>query len=235
MNCIIIDDDESARALIGHMVGNNPHIEVQESFQCPISAMKYLNNHTTDLVFLDIHMPTFTGIDFIKTVRNPPNVILTTSDISFALEAFEYDCIIDYFMKPVTQERFDKGVEKAIMSQQAAVTTFDNPVPDEAVDDLYVSMNRRLVKIDICSIHVVEAKGDYIMLKTANGNFTVYSTLKRIMDKLPEDLFLKVHRSFVINTKRIVDIEDNSVLIGKEVIPVSRSNRAELMRRLNLL
>ena len=235
MNCIIIDDDDSARALIGHMVGNNPHIEVQESFQCPIRAMQYLNEHSTDLVFLDIHMPTFTGIDFIKTVKDPPNVILTTSDISFALEAFEYDCIIDYFMKPVTQERFDKGVQKAIMSQEAAVATFDNPVPDEAKEELYVNIDRRLVKIDISTINVIEAKGDYIMLKTASGNFMVYSTLKRIVDKLPLDAFLKVHRSFVINTKRIVDIEDNSVLIGKDVIPVSRSNKAELLRRLNLL
>jgi len=235
MNCIIIDDDDSARALIGHLAGNNPHIEIQESFHCPISAMKYLNENTIDLAFLDIHMPAFTGIDFIKTVKNPPKVILTTSDTSFALEAFEYDCIIDYFTKPINQERFDKGVQKALLSRQTAAPTFDNPVPDETQEDLYVSMNRRLVKIDISTINVIEAKGDYIMLKTACGNFTVYSTLKRIVDKLPVDLFLKVHRSFVINTRKIVDIEDNSVLIGKEVIPVSRSNRSELMKRLNLL
>ena len=216
MNCIIIDDDESARSLIALLAANNPHLEVQESFPCPISAIKYLNEHNVDLVFLDIHMPAFTGIDFIKTVKDPPKVILTTSDSSFALEAYEYDFIIDYLTKPITQERFDKGVEKALQSQQPAVPTFDNPVPDETREDLYVSMDRRLVKIDISSINVIEAKGDYIMLKTACGNFTVYSTLKRIVDKLPVDLFLKVHRSFVINTRKIVDIEDNSVLIGKK-------------------
>ena len=160
---------------------------------------------------------------------------MTTSDKSFALEAFEYDCIVDYFIKPIKQERFDKGVEKAIAAHQKAVATFENPVPDESLDDLYVSIDRRLVKIDIPTINLIEAKGDYILLKTVDKNYMVHSTLKKIEDKLPQDVFLKVHRSYVINTKKIVDIEDNSVLIGKDVIPVSRSNRSELMRRLNLL
>lgn len=235
MNCIIVDDDDSARALIGILGKNNPHIEIQEVFHCPLEAMKYLNAHSIDLVFLDVHMPAFTGIDLIKTIKDPPLVILTTSDMSYALEAFEYDCIIDYLVKPVTQERFDKGVQKALAFQQSSAATYENPVPDESIEDLYVNIDRRLVKIDISTIDLIEAKGDYIMLKTAGGNFMVYSTLKRIVDKLPLDVFLKVHRSFVINLKKIVDIEDNSVLIGKDVIPVSRANKSELMRRLNLL
>lgn len=96
-------------------------------------------------------------------------------------------------------------------------------------------MDRRLIKIDIPTILVVEAKGDYILLKTEQKSYTVHSTLRKIEEKLPEDTFLKVHRSYVINTKKIIDIEDNSVLIDKQVIPVSRSNRKELMKRLNLL
>ena len=102
-------------------------------------------------------------------------------------------------------------------------------------NDLYVNIDRRLIKIDIPSIYLVEAKGDYIHVKTENQNYTVHSTLKKIEDKLPNDLFLKVHRSFIINVDKIIDIEDNSVLIKKDVIPVSRSNRPELMKRLNLL
>lgn len=235
MNCIIIDDEETARAIIGHLGENNPKIKIQESFHSAINAIKYLNQYTVDLVFLDFHMPIFTGLDFIKTIKNPPQIIMTTSDKSFALEAFEYDCIVDYFMKPITQERFDKGVEKAISVYQNDIVTFDNPVPDESIDDLYVNIDRRLVKIDIPSIDSVEAKGDYILLKTADKNYTVHSTLKKIEDKLPQDVFFKVHRSYIINTKKIIDIEDNSVLIDKDVIPVSRSNRPELMRRLNLL
>ena len=92
-----------------------------------------------------------------------------------------------------------------------------------------------MIKIDIPTISVIEAKGDYILIKTDKQNYTVHSTLKKIEEKLPSDLFLKVHRSYVINFKKIIDIEDNSVLIEKDVIPVSRSNRPELMKRLNLL
>jgi len=235
MNCIVIDDEETARVIMGHLGINNPNIQIQESFQSAIKAIKYLNDYTIDLVFLDIHMPLFTGFDFIKTIKNPPQIILTTSDKSFALEAFEYECIIDYFIKPITQERFDKGVERAISAYQNAVTTYDSPVPDESLDDLYINIDRRLVKIDIPTIDVIQAKGDYILLKTADKNYMVHSTLKKIENKLPQDVFLKVHRSYIINTKKIIDIEDNSVLLGKDVIPVSRSNRAELMRRLNLL
>ena len=98
-----------------------------------------------------------------------------------------------------------------------------------------MNIDRRLIKIDIPSIYLIEAKGDYIQIKTFEKNYTVHSTLKKIENKLPEDLFLKVHRSYVINTKHIIDIEDNSVLIEKDVVPVSRSNRPELMKRLNLL
>ena len=100
---------------------------------------------------------------------------------------------------------------------------------------LYVNIDRRLIKIEIPSIYLVEAKGDYIHVKTENKNYTVHSTLKKIQDKLPQDLFLKIHRSYIINLKKIIDIEDNSVLIKKDVIPISRSNRPELMKRLNLL
>ena len=100
---------------------------------------------------------------------------------------------------------------------------------------MYVNIDRRLIKIDIPSIYLVEAKGDYIQVKTEDKTYTVHSTLKKIEEKLPNGVFLKIHRSYIINVDKIIDIEDNSVLIKKDVIPVSRSNRPELMKRLNLL
>lgn len=235
MNCIVIDDEDTARAIVGHLVEEHPDLELLDNFESAINAIKYLNENAVDLIFLDIHMPMFTGFDFIKTIKSPPKIILTTTDKDFALQAFEYDCIVDYLMKPISLERFDKGVEKAMAIQKDTEVTYDNPFPDEAIDDLYVNIDRRLVKIDIPSINLIQAKGDYIFLKTADKNYMVHSTLKKIEDKLPTDVFLKVHRSFVINTKKIIDIEDNSVLIEKDVIPVSRSNRAELLRRLHCL
>jgi DNA-binding LytR/AlgR family response regulator len=178
-------------------------------------------------------MPDFTGFDFIQTLKDPPNIILITSDKNFAIEAFEYECIVDYLVKPLNEERFLKAIQKA-----KSITSVSKKVPAPQQDtnkEFYVNIDRRLIKIDITSIQVVEAKGDYIYIKTDTKNYTVHSTLKKIEDKLPQDIFLKVHRSFIINTTKIVDIEDNSILIGKDIIPVSRTNRVELMRRLNLL
>ena len=234
MKSIIIDDEEMARAIIGKLSSNNKNLDLIESFSNAIEAIKYLNQNSVDLIFLDIHMPTFTGFDLLQTLKNPPKVILTTSDKNFAIEAFEYDCIVDYLVKPVTQERFDKAVQKATLFSQT--NKVESKAKDtEVINELYVNIDRRLVKINFATINLIEAKGDYILIKTDSKNYTVHSTMKKIEDKLPDDLFLKVHRSFIINTTKIIDIEDNSVLISNNVIPVSRSNRPELMKRLNLL
>ena len=182
-------------------------------------------------------MPDFTGFDFIQTIKNPPKVILVTSDKNFAIEAFEYECIVDYLVKPITAERFEKAIQKASSAQISSYSSpkGSNTIAEDNANEFYVNIDRRLIKIEFNTVTIVEAKGDYIHIKTEGKNYVVHSTLKKIEDKLPKDLFLKVHRSFIINTKKIIDIEDSSVLIAKDVIPVSRSNRPELMKRLNLL
>ena len=233
MKSIIIDDEEMARAIIEQLISKNKELVLIENFSNAIEAIKFLNQNSVDLIFLDIHMPTFTGFDLLQTLKNPPKVILTTSDKNFAIEAFEYNCIVDYLVKPVTQERFDKAILKA--KSFNVVSSNSKKVEKEIIDELYVNIDRRLVKINFATINLIEAKGDYIQIKTDTKNHIVHSTLKKIEDKLPNELFLKVHRSFIINTTKIIDIEDNSVLIGNNVIPVSRSNRPELMKRLNLL
>lgn len=237
MKCIIIDDEATARAIIEQLCSNVPSLNILEQFSNAMQAIKYLNQNEIDLIFLDIHMPDFTGFDFIETLKSPPKIILTTSDSNFAIQAFEYDCIVDYLVKPILSERFQKAIQKAEITATIAksLSPSSENIESASVNDLYVNIDRRLIKIDIPSIYLIEAKGDYIQVKTENQNYTVHSTLKKIEDKLPKDLFLKIHRSFIINVDKIIDIEDNSVLIKKDVIPVSRSNRPELMRRLNLL
>jgi two-component system response regulator LytT len=236
MNCIIIDDEATARVIIGQLCSNIKSLNVLGEFPNAIQAIKFLNQNEVDLIFLDIHMPDFTGFDFIETLKNPPKIILTTSDNNFAIHAFEYDCIVDYLVKPLTLERFQKAISKANAKSVEVVSTLSSEkVETTSGSDLYVNIDRRLIKIDIPSIYLIEAKGDYIQIKTEDKNYTVHSTLKKIEDKLPDSIFLKVHRSFIINFNKIIDIEDNSVLIKRDVIPVSRSNRPELMKRLNLL
>ncbi|MFT5077504.1 MAG: two-component system response regulator LytT [Planctomycetota bacterium] len=240
IKCIIVDDETAARAIINHLCSQLNTLEVIGEFPNAMQAIKFLNKNEVDLIFLDIHMPDFTGFDFIDTLRSPPKIILTTSDKNFGIEAFEYDCIVDYLVKPVLSPRFLKAIQKT-ESLTSIVSISDPQVVDpkdiksNSKKELYVNIDRRLVKIDFEKISLVEAKGDYILIKTDGKNYTVHSTLKKIEEKLSDSSFLKVHRSYIININKIIDIEDNSILIAKDVIPISRSNRPELMKRLNLL
>lgn len=237
MTCIIIDDEAAARAIIRQLCEGIPGLDVIEEFENAIDAVKFLNKDQVDLAFLDIHMPGFTGFDFMDTARNPPRVVLTTSDRQFALESYEYQPVVDYLVKPILPERFGKAVEKVRdrMAESPVLADMDAKEGVRGTNELFVNIDRRLIKILFVDIQVIEAQGDYIQIKTPKEVIRVHTTLKSICEKLPEDMFLQIHRSYVINTSQIVDIEDNSVLIGKNVIPISRSNRPELMRRLNLL
>lgn len=234
MNCIIIDDEETARVIIKTLCDEIGSLNIVDEFPNAIQAIKFLNENEIDLIFLDIHMPEFNGLDFIKTLKNLPKVILTTSDTKFAIEAFEYDCIVDYLLKPIKIARFEKAILKA-KKQQVVSSSNGSNIDSNYKNDFYVNIDRRLIKIDLTEIYLIEAKGDYIHIKTDDKSYVVHSTMKKIEEKLPASLFLKVHRSYIINVKKIIDIEDNSVLIKKDVIPVSRSNRPELMKRLDLL
>ncbi|WP_339658561.1 LytTR family DNA-binding domain-containing protein [uncultured Polaribacter sp.] len=234
MNCIIIDDEQMARVIVRTLCNEIKSLNILEEFTNAIEAIKFLNENDVDLIFLDIHMPNFSGLDFIKTLKDPPKIIFTTSDPKFAMEAFEYDFIVDYLLKPIELPRFEKAVKKAEKLQLRQTQISSIKVPSQK-NDFYVNIDRRLIKIDLSSIYLIEAKGDYINIKTEEKEYVVHSTLKKIEEKLPDSLFLKVHRSYIINVKKIIDIEDNSVLIKKDVVPVSRSNRPELMKRLDLL
>lgn len=238
MKCIIVDDEATARAIMEELCSNFPDLEVVAQFPNALEALKYLNQNEVDVIFLDIHMPLLTGIDFIQTVKNPPKVVFTTSDKEFAIEAFEYDFILDYLVKPVRHDRFQKTIDKLkgaflpVLADEEENTYSMNQQKDE---DLYINIDRRLIKLKMGEILLIEAKGDYIDIKTLNKEYRVHSTLKKIKEKLPESLFMQIHRSFIINFTKIIDIQDNSVLIERSVIPISRSQRPHLMQRLNLL
>lgn len=231
MNCIIIDDEKTSRIILKTLC-DQTNLNVINEFSNAIEAIKYLNNHDVDVVFLDYHMPSFNGLDFIKTLKKPINIILTTSDPKFAIEAFEYDFIIDYLLKPIEISRFKKSIYKVT---NKLVSPTDVTKQPEINKVFYINVDRRLIKIEIDSIYVIEASGDYIIIKTEVENYVVHSTLRKINNKLPDNMFIQVHRSFIINIKQIIDIQDNTVLVHKEIVPISRSKRSILIKRLDFL
>jgi two-component system response regulator LytT len=236
MNCIIVDDEKMARVIVSKLCSSTPEINVVEEFDNAIAAIKYLNQHPVDVVFLDIHMPGFSGVDFVQTLKDSTKIVLITSDTDFAIAAYEYEAIVDYLVKPISPERFDKSIRK-IKNVVKKVSSEDSKdmEGDGDQEDLYINIDKRLIKLKLKEILFIEAKGDYINVTTIYQQYRVHTTLKKIREKLPEKSFFQNHRSFIINFTKIIDIEDNSVLIEKKVIPISRSSRPELMRRLNLL
>ncbi len=238
MKCIIVDDEATARIIMEEVCGNFPELEMVAQFPNAIEALKFLGKNEIEVIFLDIHMPFLNGMDFIQTLKNPPKIVLTSSDKEFAIEAFEYDFIVDYLVKPITHERFEKTIERLKSAMNPSANEDDMTsysIEKQQDEDLYINIDRRLIKLKMGEILLIEAKGDYINIITLDKTYRVHSTLKKIKEKLPESLFLQIHRSFIINFTKIIDIQDNSVLIERNVIPISRSQRPQLMQRLNLL
>lgn len=234
MKCIIIDDEKFAREVLSVMILKSPDLILVDEFSNAIEAMKFLNNdNKVDVIFLDVHMPDFSGFDFIKTIKNPPQIVLVTSDKNFAIEAFNYDCISDYLVKPILQDRFERAIDRVKVKLEEVIKSENhNSLINK---EIYVNIDKRLIKIDIMSINFIHANGDYIIIKTDAKNYTVHTTLKKIEEKLPASIFLKIHRSYIINLNKIIDIKDSTVLIGKDLLPISKNNRTVLMKSLNLL
>lgn len=243
MKCIIIDDEIMARAIISELITSRTEHVVEAEFDSAIEAIKYLNKKKVDLIFLDIHMPDFNGFDFIDSLKHNVKIVLITSDKEFAITAFEYDNVVDYLVKPISEERFDKAIKKInninIDNLNAAnlIPKSNNKekISEDFESSFYINIGKRLIKIDTNSILYFQAKGDYVTIKTDSNNYVMHNTLKKIENKLPAGMFFKSHRSYLINTKKIIDIEENTVLIGKDVVPVSRRNRPQLMKSLKLL
>ncbi|MFV0237625.1 MAG: LytR/AlgR family response regulator transcription factor [Flavobacteriales bacterium] len=228
MKVIIIDDDITSRLILKKLCSKIDDVEVIGEYENPLEAIHILDKNKADLIFLDIHMPELSGIDFLKISKSLPYTILITSDPNFALEAYEYN-VTDYLLKPINTVRFLKAIEKV----KSLTASLDNE--KSGLEEIYINVDRRLVRLMINEINIVEAKGDYIMIRTNDKNYIVHSTMKNIEKKLPGHTFVKVHRSYIINKDRIVDIKDNSVLINKAVIPISRSNKETLMKSLNMI
>lgn len=230
MKCIIIDDEKTARLSLKKLCDKVESLEAVGEFTNPIEAMKFLEQEEVDLLFLDIHMPEISGLDFLKSMRTIPEVIITTSDKNFAVEAFEYD-VTDYIIKPVSVVRFLKAVDK-VQAKRSAKTEADAASQESSI---FINVSSRLIKLNLDDILFLEARGDYVQVKTSSKKHLVHTTLKRFMEKLPENKFIKVHRSYIVNLNAIVDIEDNSILIAEDIIPISRANKEDLLQKLNMI
>ncbi|WP_457616457.1 LytR/AlgR family response regulator transcription factor [Lutibacter sp.] len=239
MNCIIIDDDSFYVDFLQNYC-KKLNIEVKAVYQNSVTALQEIDQLSDcDVVFLDIHMPDISGFDILKNKPKAQIIILSADDTN-AIKAFDYN-VVDYLQKPFEFERFMRAINRAKERLKPAApvvkqTVVNQPSIPKTDDSIYVNINKRLIKLNIEDIYAIEAKGDYVLIKLDDkDNLIVHSTLKRIKEKLPRNIFAQVHRSFIVNLKKIVDIEESTIVVNRDVIPISKSNRAPLMEKLDIL
>lgn len=240
MNCVIIDDEELPKKILAKLISQTTALDLIEVFDNPIEGLKFINNdeNTIDLIFLDILMPNFSGFDLLRAIRSNAQIILISSAKDYALNAFEYSNITDYLLKPFQKDRFNKAIDKAVLqNNNLNILNSRSTMVElsESEKEIFINTDKRLIKIKVSEIEYIEASGNFINIKTFNQLHLTYSSLKKIEAKLPASSFIRVHRSFIINYKEIIDIKDNSVLINNKLIPISRRYKTQLIKRINLL
>lgn len=233
MNCIVIDDDKLSRKVIEEFIKKTDFLEHVASFDNAVDAIKlFKEGNEIHLIFLDIEMPEMDGIEFIKTLKKPPQIVIISSKKDYALEAFEYD-VTDYLLKPISYGRFFKAADKSY-NMFAKGSAFP-----EGKNEIFIKKNSSLIRLKYQDILWVEALENYVIVNTFDDKFTIHFTMKSIEQKLPSNRFTRVHRSYIVNTSSINLIEDNSIVIpiegGTKSIPIGKSYKDKLMKDLNLM
>lgn len=221
LRSILIDDSSLQRITISKMIQSHLNLDLVAEFKNGIEAQRNIKDFEADLIFLDIEMPIVNGFEFIEALENRPQIILITGKSDYALKAFDYD-VTDYLLKPITKERFNISIKKALAND------YDNSGTDEEGEHIYVSSSLKKVKVLINDIKWVEGLGDYIKIVTQDSNVLVLSTMKSFITKLPQDKFLRVHKSYIVNLTKVENFSSVLVEVGGEKIPLSRYKKTEL-------
>ena len=235
IRCLAIDDEVLALELLEDNIRKVPFLELAGKCRSAFEAMEILRKEKIDLVFLDIQMPDISGIQFLKSLRKKPLVIFTTAYEKYALEGFELD-VVDYLLKPFPMERFLKAVNKAqeVLERGSRLTAGRmQPEDTNATGFLFVKADYKLVKIEFRQILYIEGLKDYVKIYAGERPVITLSSMKSIEEKLPAGLFIRVHRSFIVNIRKIEYLQRNHLRIGTKDIPVSESYREAFLRIIN--
>lgn len=224
MRCLIIDDEPLARQLLESYIGKIDELKLIRSCGNALEAFSVLQEKPVDLIFLDIEMPQVTGIELLRSLRDRPRIILTTAYREYAFEAYDLD-VVDYMLKPVTFERFLRGLGKIKQLKQ-----YDSPgevaIPiNSSFDDayLYLKENREMVKVFLKDILYIESLRDYVRVKTLHREVITYQKISYLEQKLPQNKFLRIHRSFMVAVDKVISFSPSNVRINTTEIPIGRN------------
>jgi len=229
LKSVIVEDLQVAADYLAKCCEKSGQIEVEAHFPNVQEALVYLNEHSVDLLFLDVEMPGATGFDLLDQLAYFPKVILTTSKSEYAYNAFEYN-VTDFLKKPFTYQRFLESLQKLTSG-----TTENNNITSTATDHIFIKSDGKLVRLNNDDILYIESMGDYVKFVTADKKYVTHNTIKNLEEKVNRGTFIKVHRSYIINITKIDDIRENDLFIKGNEIPISKSHRSDIMKRLNII
>lgn len=224
MNCIIVDDEPLAREAIELLVKEVDYLRLAGAFNNAASAARYMEQNAVDLIFLDIQMPGITGIEFAKTISRRTLIIFTTAYSEYALDSYEVDAI-DYLIKPVEPERFRKATDKALAYSSLLMQEEKENIEPAADDYFFVKSDRKYFKVNFEDILFVEGLKDYVILQLEEQRIITRMNLKAMNELLPKSLFLRVNKSYIVNTARIEAFDNNDIFIKTHEIAIGSSYR----------
>ncbi len=234
LNVLIVDDEPLALDIIETFVARIDDLKLIRRCSNAIEAKEALEEHHVDLMFLDIQMPQITGVEFLKSLENPPMVIFTTAYSNYAIESYELSAL-DYLLKPISFDRFQKAVAKAVEQHQLhkQVTPEDAPAAPEEVDHIYVKSDKKLMRVKYSDMIYIEGLKDYVIIRMDAGRIITLQTMKSLEEKLPRNQFRRVHRSYIVAVDKILSIEGNMIEVlekgQKKLIPIGKNYRDELL------
>ncbi|MEN8139428.1 MAG: LytTR family DNA-binding domain-containing protein [Bacteroidota bacterium] len=215
--CIIVDDEPLAIKVIEGFLSNIKTFDIVATFTNPMDALEIIQSGDIDVVFLDINLPLINGMELIKTLHNPPLIVITTAYREYAVESFELD-VLDYLVKPIPFNRFMKAVNKI----NSALSNKTGSIEDNR-DHIFINIDKKMVKIYLDEILYVESLKDYIKINTSTGKHVVHQTLTSFTDMLPPETFIRTHRSFTISIPKVEAVVGNTVEIEGNQIPIGRN------------
>ena len=232
IKAIIVDDEPLALDVLETYIAQLPELELVARCENALEAREVLKEHDVDLMFLDINMPQLTGIDFLKTLSVKPNFIFTTAHPYYAVEGFELNAI-DYLMKPIPLERFMKAVNKVIDMQVG-----ETSAPEKKKENfIFVKADKKLIKVNFDDILYIEGLKDYVIIRQKEGRVITLHTMKSLESKLPDHIFKRIHRSYIVNIGAIDAIVGNMIELKEKSqvkhIPIGKNYREELLKVIN--
>jgi len=226
-NCLIIDDEPLARDLIRSHINKLENFNIVAECGDAMRALQELRSQDIDLMFMDIQMPQITGIEFLKTLKSPPKVVITTAYREYALEGFELD-VVDFLLKPVTFERFLKSVNKYYQVSQEEIAPLSHSEEPKTNDDpfIYVKENKRVIKVYLNEILYIEGLSEYVQIYTGKRKIITKTSMTNMEEKLPSESFFRIHKSFIVSLSKIEAFTAHSIEVPGKELPIGRSYKS---------